>query len=401
VPLLAELTALDRRLWILAGARLVVTAGFSMVLPFLAMHLAIDRHVPAFVIGLIWTAAGTCAAVAQWFAGELADRIGRRPVMLASMGLRALNLAGLGFATANEAPVAVIGALCVLNAVLRALFDPVANALVADLAAPAQRVAAYSLGRVGLNVGWTLGPAIFSLAAGVPYSALFYLSVPATVVAGLGVAAIAEPPRASPSRRSFSWGEVLAFRGDRRFVIFLAATAAFFVLQVQLYQTLSIHAARHLGLARSEVGTLYVLNGAIVVCLQLSAVTWIRRLGTERALVVGCLGYAASYACAGLTSGHASLLACVAFVTLAEIVTAPAQQTMVTSLAPAGRMGAYSGLFGFFQIAGQSTGPLIGTTLLDVVPPRLAWFLLALFGVAAAAGYHAVSRAGVAIKGRT
>ena len=44
MPLLAEFRALDRRVWVLAAARLVVTAGFAMVMPFLAMHLAIDHY---------------------------------------------------------------------------------------------------------------------------------------------------------------------------------------------------------------------------------------------------------------------------------------------------------------------------------------------------------------------
>jgi len=37
----------------------------------------IDRGVPAFVVGIIWTVAGACGAASQWAAGELADRVGR------------------------------------------------------------------------------------------------------------------------------------------------------------------------------------------------------------------------------------------------------------------------------------------------------------------------------------
>ena len=42
-PLLLEFPALDRRIWILACARVIVTAGFAAVMPFLAMHLAVER----------------------------------------------------------------------------------------------------------------------------------------------------------------------------------------------------------------------------------------------------------------------------------------------------------------------------------------------------------------------
>ena len=109
--MLAEFRALDRRVWYLAGARLVVTAGFSMVLPFLSMHLAGERQIPAVIIGLIFTIAGVGGATMQWVAGELADRVGRRPVMVASMVVRAANMFGLVYATAAAGLVgAFVGA---------------------------------------------------------------------------------------------------------------------------------------------------------------------------------------------------------------------------------------------------------------------------------------------------
>src|SRR3954470_21845043 len=129
VSVIAEFRALDRRNWYLAGARLVVTAGFSMVLPFLPMYLTGTRGEKAIVAGEIWTLAGVVGAAMQWVAGTLSDRIGRRDVMAVSMVLRALNLAGLGYAIATRAPILLLGTLIVTNAALRAFFDPLANAL--------------------------------------------------------------------------------------------------------------------------------------------------------------------------------------------------------------------------------------------------------------------------------
>ena len=370
-------------------ARLIVTAGYSMVMPFLAMYLAVDRvpRVPVVVVGAIWFVAGAMGALSQWIAGEIGDRIGRRPLMLGAMWLRAANLAAMGFAIAHHAPLPLIALLVVANAVLRGFFDPVAAALVADLTPAQLRTAAYSLQRVGINIGWAAGLLAPSIAAGSSYATLFYASVPLTVIAAVALSRMREPP-AVTKRPSFTLAELLAFARDRHLLGFLAATMAFYVLQVQLYQTLSIYAARVLGVGRPEMGTVYALNGVMVALLQLPAVSAIERLGSSGAIVAGSLGYALSYAAVGLVHGQLGLCACVAAVTLAEIVTAPAQQATVTHLAPVGRVGAYMGLFGLAQVVGQSTGPLIGTTLLAVLPPRGAWFALAFFGVAAALGYR-------------
>jgi MFS family permease len=389
VSIFKEFRGLDRRVWHLAWARLVVMSGFSMVLPFLGIYLTVERRqpAPAVVVGVIMTIAGVGGAIMQWVAGDLSDRVGRRPLMLASMYLRAANLAGLGLATATDASVVVIGALVVLNNMLRAFFDPVANAVVADLAPPEQRVAAFSLQRVGTNIGWAAGPAVGFLGARFSYSSLFFLSVPVCLAATFALARI-EIPTLVRVPRPPSWRELLSFHGDRVFVRFLAATTCFFVLQAQLYQTLPIYAARVLHIDRGRIGAFYILNGVMVVALQLPAVRYIRRLGTRRALALGCLGYAVAYAAVGLAPGYAAVLACVAGVTLSEIIVAPAQQASVAGLAPPGRIGLYSGRFGLCQIAGQSLGPLVGTAALDAMPPRAAWFLLALFGVTAALTYR-------------
>ena len=388
---LSECRACDRRIWALAGARLVVTAGYSMVMPFLAMHLVVERRVPLVTVGLIWLLAGGLSALCNWVAGELCDRLGRRPLMLGAMVVRAGILAGMGFAVDHRAPIAVIAALTVANAMLRGCFEPAASALVADLAPPQSRVAAYSLQRVGLNVGWAAGPAIAALAAGVSYAQLFYAAAPLTLLSALGVWTIREPAKETIPRKAFTVRELLAFTRDRALLRALVATLFFFILQVQLFQTISIYAASVLHLDRAQVGTLYTLNGVLVVLLQLPAIHYINRLGTRRALIYGSCAYALGYASVGLARGHGTLLACIAAVTLAEIFTSPAQQTAIGQLAPPGRTGAYLGLFGLCQVAGQSTGPLVGTTLLAALPPRVAWFALALFGVGAAIGYRVLS----------
>jgi MFS family permease len=393
VALLSDFRALDRRIFILAAARLVVTLGFAAVLPYLGVTLHQERGVPATVVGMIWTAAGLSGAAMQWIAGEVADRVGRRPVLLGAMLLRTVNLVALGYEILHRGPVVAIAALCILNGVLRAFFDPVASAMVADLSAGEHRIAAFSLQRIGVNIGWAFGTMAlgFTRTLHVSFGHLFYISAAVTLVAAVAASAITETHArgsAAPSRPPFRLADLAAYRHDRRFMRFLLATLFFFLLQAQLYATLSLYAADHLHLKLVEISHFYTENGWMVVILQLPAFYYIRRAGTHRVLVIGAFAYAASYALCGLATRELHLLACVALITLAEIISAPAQQTAATSMAPPGRIGTYAGLFGLAQALGQSLGPLVGTSLLDVLPGRLTWPLLALFGVAAALLYR-------------
>ncbi len=386
-PLLLQFPELDSRIWMLAVARFIVTAGFSVVMPFLAMHLAVERHVPVLQIGVLWTIVGVSGSIMQGVAGEVADRIGRRPVMIAAMLLRSLNLAGLGYAIGTDAPFAVVGALCVINGAMRAFYDPVASAVVASLASPDERVAAFSLHRVGSSLGWAAGPLVATLASSVPYSVLFYACAPLTLLAVIPAAIIPETRGERPPKK-VRVADIVAFRRDRIFVRFLWATFAFYLMQTQMYHIMAIYAAKYLDLTRAQVGTLFTLNGIMVVLFQLPAVRFIRQVGTRGALVAGSLGYLVAYAACGQVTGYLALLPCVALITLCEIFSAPAQQAAVTALAPPHRVAAYSGVYGLIQGAAQTVGPILGTFLIATFRPSVAWMMLASLGLVAAWGYR-------------
>lgn len=391
LPLLADFRALDRRIFVLAVARLIVTLGFAAVLPYLGVTLHQERGVSAHTVGLIWTVAGLAGASMQWVAGEIADRVGRRPVLLGAMVLRTLNLATLGYQMLHQGPVLAIAALVVLNGVLRAFFDPVASAMVADLASGESRIAAFSLQRIGVNIGWVAGTSTMGLTTffHLQFGHVFYASAVVTLLATVAASTITETDAAPRgAARPFRFADLAGYRHDRRFLVFLLGTFFFFLLQAQLYATLSLYAANHLHLGLVAISHLYTLNGAMVVLLQIPAFHYIRRAGTRRVLIIGACAYAASYALCGAATREGHLLLCVGAITIAEIISAPAQQAAATGMASAHRIGAYAGLFGLAQAAGQSLGPLVGTSLLDVLPDRLTWPLLALFGLAAALLYR-------------
>jgi len=272
---------------------------------------------------------------------------------------------------------------------MRAFYDPAASAVVAALAVPDERVAAFSLHRVGSSIGWAAGPLSATLASGASYETLFYVAAPITLLAALAVATIPETrPEGARAPLRLRLPSFTAFARDRAFVRFLAATFAFYLLQTQMYHIMSIYAAKHLGLDRAQVGTLFVLNGLLVVLLQLPAVQYIRRLGTRGALLLGALGYSIAYTGCALAGSYLPLLACVALVTLSEIVAVPAQQATVTELAPADKVTSYAGMYGFVQGAAQTAGPILGTCLIEFVSPQGAWLMLAGIGLLAAWGYR-------------
>src|SRR5215207_1666871 len=88
--------ALDRRVWIMAVARAVNTMGMSLVMSFLAVHLVTERGTSGLVYGLIGVVSNVGQSLSNAWAGNLSDRIGRRPLVTGSLVVRAAVIALLG-----------------------------------------------------------------------------------------------------------------------------------------------------------------------------------------------------------------------------------------------------------------------------------------------------------------
>ena len=342
--------------------------GFSLVMPFMAMYLVEERGARATTYGAIYLLAGAVAAASQALAGELADRVGRRVVMVTALVLRVFNLAGIGLAVLVHAPIWALGALIVSNGFLRAQFEPAASAAVTDLAPPEARVAAYGLQRMGVNLGWAIGPALGAGLALFSYGAMFFFAAPVTIFAAAAVWTVRDRRRPAEVRADPAEprGDVLAtLTGNRPFLVYLGLVFAGSIMTVQLFSTLSVFAHTELGLSRADIGLVYTVNGALVVLLQVPAVVLIERGGPRRALLVGPALYALAYLGVGFASGFTSLALAVALLTAGEVAFAPALADMAAHLGDPRRLGRAFGLFGLMQQLGLSLGPLVGGAVYD------------------------------------
>ncbi|WP_169788870.1 MFS transporter [Vulgatibacter incomptus] len=422
--MLAPFLALDRRVWLLALARCVNTMGFSLVMPFMAMHLVEERGTSGAVYGAIYLVAGVVAAIGQGIAGEASDRIGRRKVMISGLAVRSVNMAALGVAVLQSAPVWVIGLLVITNGMLRAQFEPAASAAVTELTRPESRVHAYGLQRIGVNVGWAIGPAMGGFLASHSYGTLFFVAAPATLLAIFAVLpvpnhapstsqtssqtstpATAEPAqKTDPHAKGTGAGKVglldhlaqlrAALRENRVFALYLVLVLVGSVMTVQIFSTLSVFSSAELGLSKADVGLLYTVNGLFVVLFQVPAVALAKPWGMRRALVLGAVLYAVGYVIFGASSGFGGLAIGMSVLTLGEVVFAPALSDTAATLGDPERLGRAFGLFGLMQSLGVSLGPLVGGVAFDHLRSDhlVLWSLMAAGMVVVALAYSAFGR---------
>jgi MFS family permease len=263
--------------------------------------------------------------------------------------------------------------------------------MIADVARREERTAAFSMLRIAGNLGWSIGPAMGGFLAHFSYSSLFFFSAVLNLISGIYfLVTLRDLPRSERTAdAAFRFRDLLDLRRDRLILHHCAISFLVFLVMAQLIAALSVYTVDTIGITQAELGTLYTLNGLMVVVLQLPTSMAFRKCSLTRQLAIGSIVYAAGYLLVGIAGGYLTLFICMIVITMGEIITIPPALTLVTNLSPAGAYGRYMGMFGFFQTGGWSFGPTVGGILLDLFPtrPLFTWGFIGGIALTAAALY--------------
>ncbi len=153
----ADLKTLPRQFWLLAAGTFVYLVGVEMTYPYETLYLNGRLGISMTTVGLILGVTLLATLPIQVVGGALCDKVGRRPVLvLAILGSMTLYF-GLGLTR----DLGVIVTLIAFEAAFGwAQFVTASNAMIADLTPLERRAESFSVSRVALNAGITVGPLI-------------------------------------------------------------------------------------------------------------------------------------------------------------------------------------------------------------------------------------------------
>jgi MFS transporter, DHA1 family, tetracycline resistance protein len=157
--------------------------GFGIIIPLLPFY-AEHFHADPFTVGLLMATYSLAQLIAAPLWGSLSDRIGRRPVLLITLGGAAASYIWLGF-------VDSLFALFAARAVGGAMAGNIsaAFAYMADITTKEDRAKGMGLIGAAFGLGFIAGPAIGGLLAGADPATANY-SLPAFAAAGLSLVSL-------------------------------------------------------------------------------------------------------------------------------------------------------------------------------------------------------------------
>ena len=351
------------------GLLLFFVAGLAdgVLMPFFALWAQQNAGIAVEYIGVLLGCYAGGELLATPFVGGIADRVGRRPVLLVSTAG-----VGIGFLLLylTHGAIAAAGALIVIG-MFESVLHPTAAAVITDVVAPETLRKHFSLTRVMGNAGRTVGPAIGAVLALHSLGLVFLASAAALLGGTLVVALLLSETRHSPQASAPDGDEEeeeglvalsAAFR-DRRLAALLVPIAVLEIAASWIEAVTPLYAHNAGTLSASGIGLLFAFAGALCTIFQLPVTRASARWSGFAIILVAGAAQVAAFACLVASPAVPLLIGAMTLLALADMLSGPLSQTVVAELAPPRAKATYMAAFSSVGDLKDTVGPAIGTYL--------------------------------------
>ncbi|MBI5952270.1 MAG: MFS transporter [Chloroflexi bacterium] len=291
-------TKIDRKspgiLVALALCMALQMTGFVMILPLFARRFeSFGAGVEA--LGISAMAYALTSTVAAPFIGTLADRIGRRPIILLSLAAYIVAFSGYLFATSTWLLIVLRG----LAGVFTAGLIPAITGSVGDLALEDRRAQWIGILNGGASVGWIAGPILGGLLYDhfgyvVPFAAAIVMTVGALLLAVFLIPETYKDTHLDRSRSSLKSGFQTLSSPSTFFLLMLISFGVMFAWAF-IEPKLMFYAYDDLGWTSSQLGLAMSTYGAALMFGEFALGQLSDRVGRKPVLALGLMLFSAQF----------------------------------------------------------------------------------------------------------
>ena len=344
--------------------------GFGIVIPILPYYSR-DFGANAFVLGWLMASYSIAQFLFAPFWGGLSDRLGRRPILLATIlgGACAMSVTGLASTLS----------LLFCGRILAGMFGAnisTASAYIADVTTPENRAKGMGIIGAGFGLGFIFGPAIGGILSTHGYKLPIFTAAALNLCNFvLAYFVLAEPKISrearTENRRKISFTlakEVLSHRSTATpMILFFLSTLAFTQLEVSF----GLFVLEKFGFAARKAGMLLAGMGIVMVMVQGGLIgKLVGKFGEKALIIFGFACMAAAMAAAGFSSTVTLFALSLFFIAIGNGVTNPSLSSTMSKASPEHARGAYMGIY-------QSAG-----SLARIIGPPVSGFLFDHAGIA-------------------
>ncbi|WP_082140496.1 MFS transporter [Chryseobacterium sp. FH2] len=349
----------------LALVMLINRAG-SMVLPFLGVYMTDHLHFSIENTGIVLSFFGIGSVLGSWLGGMITDKIGEYKVQYLSL---LLSVPLFCLISVFKTEVGVAG-IILTQSIVSETFRPANSVAITKYAKPENITRAFSLNRMAVNLGFSIGPALGGVLSAISYEFLFFSNAFAALLAGLMYIGFFSKRNKLAKIKAKKVKEAIVIRKedspyrDSKFLVYCAFCMLFSICFFQLFSTLTIFYKDTAKLSQQNIGYILGYSGFLIVLLEMGFVQIAEKyFSLAVTMLLGTFICGFSYAMMAFDYSMITLVVSMTLLCIGEIWTLPFMSTITALRSGANNKGAYMGLNGIsFSIAFIIT-PYIGTML--------------------------------------
>jgi MFS family permease len=362
--------------------------GFAV--PFLMLYLTAKLKMDPASAALYVSGLGAGSFVAQLVGGEIADRFGRRPLLLFSLFASPIAMLTLGIARETW----LIAVAMFMLGFFTDLFRPAMSASVVDIVPAAKRTRAFGYIYWAINLGAALAPIIAGILANFDYFLLFLIDALTTAAFGVIVLLrVAETQAAEhkvAAKETNTRARVGVALRDPVLLVFVFLSLCIGIIYSQSHVTLPLDMAAA-GLPPSDFGLAVAVNGALIVLVTLRVTRFLERFPRYPVIAFSAVLLGAGFGLTELASTLPLYALTVVVWTIGEVIGAAVAPVIVSDMSPAALRGLYQGIWGSSWGLAFFIGPALGGFVFGHYGSGVLWAGTFALGVAVALGYLALS----------
>ncbi|WP_407500251.1 MFS transporter [Elizabethkingia anophelis] len=375
---------------------MLINRSGSMVLPFLGVYMTDQLEFSIKESGIVLSFYGVGSVIGSWLGGYFTDKFGEYRVQSTSLFLSAPLFLLIPIFTSVEGMALII----LLQSIISETFRPANSVAITKYARPENLTRAFSLNRMAINLGFSIGPALGGILSSVSYELLFITNAVGAILAGIFYVRffrkrhkIYQKKMKEKSMVKDTLEKERSPYRDSPFLVYCLLCAIFSVCFFQFFNTIPIFYKEVAHLDQKSIGYILGYSGFIIVVLEMLVVNFADKyLTIAKTLLYGILMCAAAYAMLAINHHISLIMLSISILSVGEILVLPFMSTITALRSGKTNQGAYMGLNGMtFSISFIIT-PLLGTSVASDLGFNTLWIGSgAVLALAAIAMYFVVN----------
>lgn len=380
--------------WMLAIVMLINRAG-SMVFPFLGVYMSKELHFEDEQTGYVLACYGLGSMTGSMLGGWLTDKIGNYKLQYLSL----LGSIPMFILLPHFTSVISLAIMIFCQSTISEMFRPANSVAITKYARPENITRAFSLNRMAVNLGFSVGPAMGGMLAAISYALLFYINAGAAFFAAVVFIYFFKGRKENPKPTTIAEDDEDITLGmsttphqspykDRLFLFYSLFCTLYSIAFLQLFSTLPIFYEKVGGLNEFEIGIVLGYSGLLIFLTEMLLVHMAERhLTTQKTIFYGALVAPLAFGIFLFDHSMLSILLSITFLSISEMLIFPYTSTVTAMRADDNSKGSYMGVNGLTFAIGFIISPILGTKLVTYFGYNTLWivmgtiFLIAAFGL--------------------